>query len=172
MRRERGDKPWIIFLVFCCSPNVLLVYCFRLHGCRSSVRSLFGALPPKNKMGLVIFIHLYIISDIQLSSLPHHIWQLTNSFPVSYLAPTTLMTFSFEFPSANQNSLLICCRCISVFKLGFPNYFTLGSWVLVSVRVTVSNRSVKNHSYWLNPPPHPSKNSSEEKCKFECSGLK
>ena len=44
MRRERedGQRPWIFFLVFCCSSNVLIRW-FHLYRLESSVRPLFGA---------------------------------------------------------------------------------------------------------------------------------
>ena len=51
------------------------------------------------------------------------VWCPTNSFPVFYSANTALTAFSFEFLPANQN-LSICCRSISFFNPGVPNYIS------------------------------------------------
>ena len=73
--RKGRHRPWFIFLVFCCSSNVLVRW-FRLHNCESGVRPFSRALP---KMGAIIFVSLYIVvADVQLSSLPRHVPQETD----------------------------------------------------------------------------------------------
>ena len=65
---ERSHRPWIFFLVFCCSSNVLVCW-FRLYSC-TSVGRFFGAHP---KIGLVIFTRLYnLVTGVQLWFLFRH----------------------------------------------------------------------------------------------------
>ena len=63
--RVSRHRPWIFFLVFCCSSSMLVRW-FCLHRFSSGVTLLFGAY---SKMGASIFVCLYIsLSRLQLES--------------------------------------------------------------------------------------------------------
>ena len=88
MKREREgiQRPWIAFLIFCCSSNVL-VSRVRFYSCVFGMRPLFRAHP---KMGRQIFVSLYIsLTGVLHSSLPRRVSQptlLSNpSYPFTYL---------------------------------------------------------------------------------------
>ena len=107
--RESRYRPWIFFLVFCCSSNVLIRW-FRVHGCTSGMRILFGVNP---KMKLVFFASLYIsLADVQLLVLPHRISQSTNFQPrVVPLFPPGVVRRNQSVSSGStpaQNTLDLC----------------------------------------------------------------
>ena len=111
-RKKSRNRLWIFLQVFLTG--------FVLTGLHLGMRPLFQTHP---KMGKKTFGYLYIVmAGLQMLSLHHHIWLPTNSFSI---LRTLLTTFPFESPLANQNSLLICCWYISIFKPGILNYFTL-----------------------------------------------
>ena len=96
MEREERHRPWIIFHIFSCSSNM----CF-LAG------SFLTAVRPGSHCCLYIVISR---CQLTLSCLLSHIqWPLA---------------FSFEFLSANQNSLSIRCWYVPIFNPGVLNYFT------------------------------------------------
>ena len=73
--RESRHRPWILFLVFCCSSDVFVRW-FCLYSCASGLRPLFEL---HHKIGLVTFVRLHIfVGWVQLSSLPRHVSQLTD----------------------------------------------------------------------------------------------
>ena len=122
--KESEGRPWIVFLVFCCSSNVL-VHWFRLHSCMSGVRSISGV---HRKIGVAtsaVFGCLHIlISGLQLTV-------FISSSPLLFSFPRQLLTvFPFESPSTNQNSLSIHCWYVSIFNTSVLNYFTIypSSW--------------------------------------------
>ena len=53
------DRPWIFFLVFCCSSNMLIRW-FHLYRLMSGVRPPFGAHP---KVGAATFNYLHVVLD-------------------------------------------------------------------------------------------------------------
>ena len=58
--RKSRHKPWIFFLVFCCSCN-MVVHWFHLHSCTSSRGPLFGA-HPKMRAATFGFLHIVLAS--------------------------------------------------------------------------------------------------------------
>ena len=117
MRRERGQALKLNYLscFYCCSNRAYsVVSSSRLHvWCETPFRS--------SKWGLqlsAVFSSSSLVSNYM--SLPRHFRPPTNSFSVFYPWPN----FPFEHPSANQNSLSICCWYFSIFNSGVTNYFT------------------------------------------------
>ena len=112
-------KPWIIVHVSIVV-LIVLVRWFRLHSfwCETPFRS----SPQNGGRNFRLSSHrrvwcttdclYYVASGRQLTP-----------FLVFYPAPTALTSFSFEFSSANQNSLSIRCWYFSIFNPGVPNFF-------------------------------------------------
>ena len=80
--KESRDRPWIFFLVFCCSSTMLVLW-FRFHRFASGVRPPFRSLP---KNGATIFVCPYIsVACVQLTVFTSS-RQATNSLkPSAYL---------------------------------------------------------------------------------------
>ena len=116
MRRESRYRPWIIFLVFCCSSNTCFTQGIHPHDfasrCEISLQSTAQNRGRKFRLSShhhVCNCHLYIVTSHS---------QLT-LFLVSYPASTALTVFLFDFLPANQK-LSIYCQCISIFKPRYP----------------------------------------------------
>ena len=83
--KESRHRPWIFFLTFCCSYNILVSW-FLLHSCASGVGPLFGA-HPKTGGVIIVFLNIFMSGVQLLYFLVTSSWQLT--FKPEFLLTST-----------------------------------------------------------------------------------
>ena len=114
--KESRNRPWIFFRVFYCSSNMCLLAGPVLTGSHLGVKPLFRSSP---QLLAVFLSSCQVFNCTYLVASGHQLTLFLFSIPCPLLTAVP-----FEFPSANQNSFLICCRHVSIFNPSVPNYFT------------------------------------------------